>query len=201
MYERLVLTKELLTSNGNIFLHCDDTKNFLLRGILEEVFSGHFVNEIIWKRSTSTGLAQKRCGTLHDTIYWYSKNDGYKFNMQYHEYEDKYLDRAREDENGRLYIPIPTGNPGPRPNLYYEYKGAIFKWHWYDWVVEFGCGLAMIIAFCWDWKNILRIPGDASRQGIPNAFAWWIYLPAYIAAVTYYFCRLKQIISHNISEE
>jgi DNA modification methylase len=136
MYERLLLLEELMAEDGNIFLHCDDVKNYLLRSILEELFPGCFRNEIIWKRTTSTGLAQKRCGTLHDTIYWYSKSHEYKFNMQYHAYDEKYLQRAREDENGRLYIPIPTGNPGPRPNLYYEYKGYWPHPHGYKWTRE-----------------------------------------------------------------
>jgi DNA modification methylase len=136
MYERLLLLKELIAEDGNIFLHCDDVKNYLLRTILEELFPNCFRNEIIWKRSTSTGLAQKRCGTLHDTIYWYSKSQEYKFNMQYHAYDEKYLERAREDENGRLYIPIPTGNPGPRPNLYYEYKGYLPHPNGYKWTRE-----------------------------------------------------------------
>lgn len=136
MYERLILIRELLSEDGSIFLHCDDAKNYLLRSILEEVFGSRLRNEIIWKRSTSTGLAQKRCGTLHDTIYWYSKSDDYTFNMQYHEYDEKYLKRAREDENGRLYIPIPTGNPGPRPNLFYEYKGYFPHPNGYKWTRE-----------------------------------------------------------------
>ncbi len=136
MYERLVLIRELISLTGNIFVHCDDEKNYLLRMIMEEIFNGRFRNEIIWKRSTSTGLAQKRCGTLHDTIYWYSKTDDYVFNMQYHEYEADYLKRAREDKNGRLYIPIPTGNPGPRPNLYYEYKGYWPHPNGYKWTSD-----------------------------------------------------------------
>jgi len=137
MYERLILMKELLSESGNIFLHCDDAKNYLLRAVMEEIFgSSNFRNEIIWKRSTSTGLAQKRCGTLHDSIYWYSKSQDYTFNMQYHEYEEKYLKRARADENGRQYIPIPTGNPGPRPNLYYEYKGYWPHPNGYKWTRE-----------------------------------------------------------------
>jgi len=136
MYERLFLLKELLSADGNIFLHCDDTKNFMLRGILEEIFPGCFRNEIIWKRSTSTGLAQKRCGTLHDTIYWFSKSENYVFNMQYHSYEEAYLKRAVKDENGRLYVPIPTGNPGPRPNLYYEYTGYLPHPNGYKWTKE-----------------------------------------------------------------
>ena len=103
MYERILLLRELLSDTGSIFLHCDDSRNFYLRCLLSEVFGeDNFHNEIIWKRSTATGLASKRCGTLHDTIYWYSKTDQYYFEMQYHEYEEDYLKRARKDENGRI---------------------------------------------------------------------------------------------------
>lgn len=56
--------------------------------------------------------------------------------MQYHQHEEAYLKRARKDENGRLYIPIPTGNPGPRPNLYYEYKGYYPHPNGYKWTRE-----------------------------------------------------------------
>ena len=137
MYERLLLLKEFLSEEGSLFLHCDDVKNYMLRMLLDEVFGqDNFRNEIIWKRSTSTGLSSKRCGTLHDTIYWYSKSDKYEFNMQYHEYDEKYLERIRIDENGRKYIPIPTGNPGPRPNLYYEYKGYWPHPNGYKWTKE-----------------------------------------------------------------
>jgi len=134
MYERLILMRELLAEDGSIFLHCDDSKNAFLKMILMEIFSEpNFRNEIIWKRSTATGLAMKRCGTLHDTIYWFSKSNDYQFAMQYHEYEEDYLKRARKDENGRDYISIPTGNPGPRPNLYYEYKGYLPHPNGYKW--------------------------------------------------------------------
>lgn len=137
MYERILLLRKLLSDTGSIFLHCDDSRNFYLRCLLSEVFGeDNFHNEIIWKRSTATGLASKRCGTLHDTIYWYSKTDQYYFEMQYHEYEEDYLKRARKDENGRMYIPIPTGNPGPRPNLYYEYKGYWPHANGYKWTRE-----------------------------------------------------------------
>ncbi len=137
MYERLLLARELLSTDGSIFLHCDDAKNYLLRMLMDEVFSPDcFRNEIIWKRSTSTGLSMKRCGTLHDTIFWYSKSQDYQFFMQYHEYEEKYLKRARKDEKGREYIPIPTGNPGPRPNLFYEYKGYWPHPNGYKWTRE-----------------------------------------------------------------
>lgn len=125
---------ELLNDTGSLFLHCDWRVSAAVRLVLDEVFGrDKFRNEFIWKRTTSTGLASKRAGTLHDTIYWYTKGEEYVFNMQYHKYEEEYLKRARKDDTGREYIPVPTGNPGPRPNLYYEYKGFWppangFKW-------------------------------------------------------------------------
>jgi adenine-specific DNA-methyltransferase len=134
IYERIHLMHSLLANNGSIFIHCDYRVSSLIRQILDEIFgSDNFRNEIIWKRSTSTGNVTNRCGTLHDTIFYYSKSSDYIFNMQYHAYEEKYLSRAKKDETGRLYIPIPTGNPSLRPNLVYEYKGYKppsngFKW-------------------------------------------------------------------------
>ncbi len=64
-------------------------------------------------------------------------------------------------------------------------------------VVALSCGLLMIVAFCWDWKNIIQIPGDIERTGIPNPFAWWLYLPAYLFSIAYFALRLRQIIITN----
>jgi DNA modification methylase len=133
-YETALLLRELLAEDGSIYVHLDSHIGHYAKCVIDEVFGiENFGNEIIWKRTTSTGLAQKRCGVIHDTIYWYSKSLNYVFNMQYHAYEENYLKRARKDENGRLYIPIPTGNPGLRPNLYYEYKGFLPHPNGYKW--------------------------------------------------------------------
>ena len=134
IYERLILMRDLMHGEGSIYVHCDWRVTAFFRLILDEVFGkDRFINEIIWKRSTSTGLSSKQCGVLHDTVYWYAKAERYAFNMQYHAYEEKYLQRARKDESGRMYIPIPTGNPGVRPNLYYEYKGFLPHSNGYKW--------------------------------------------------------------------
>ena len=36
MYERLLLIRELLSDTGSVFLHCDDSKNYLLRCVLSK---------------------------------------------------------------------------------------------------------------------------------------------------------------------
>ncbi len=110
-----------------------------------------------------------------------------------------------------FFIPLPWVGPVITPLLiaitmvvaglliiFYDEKGCEFHWRWYDWVIELGCGFLMIVAFCWDWKNIIRIPDGVLRSGIPNQFAWWLYLPAYIFSVIYFAVRLRQIVSVEI---
>lgn len=70
--------------------------------------------------------------------------------------------------------------------IYFDEKGYEIRFTWYDWVIVMGCGLLMIIAFCWDWKNIVRYPDGVERNGIPNSFLWGLYLPAYFLSVCWF---------------
>jgi len=105
-------------------------------------------------------------------------------------------------------IPLPWTGPVITPMLialtlvaagslivYYDEKGTTIRFYWYDWVVESVCGILIVIAFCWDWKNIMQVPDGVMRSGIPNPFAWWLYGPAFIFSVIYFSVRLKQIVS------
>ena len=106
-----------------------------------------------------------------------------------------------------FYIPLPWVGPVITPALiamtmavagtmmiYFDHQGYLIRWRWYDIVMEGACGLLMIAAFCWDWKNILQVPGDIHRTGIPNPFAWWLFLPAYLLAIVYFGIRLRGIV-------
>jgi len=110
-----------------------------------------------------------------------------------------------------FFVPLPWVGPVITPVLvaltmivagsliiYYDEKGVVIRWRWYDLVIELGCGFLIIVSFCWDWKNILQIPGDIQRSGVPNPFAWWLYLPPYLFSVVYFFIRLKKILSDNV---
>jgi hypothetical protein len=81
--------------------------------------------------------------------------------------------------------------------IYYDERGFKIRFYWYDWVIVLGCGILIIVAFCWDWKNIIRLPDGVKRSGIPNPFLWGLYLPAYILSVVYFGIRLAQNILHN----
>jgi hypothetical protein len=84
--------------------------------------------------------------------------------------------------------------------LYYDEKGYVIRWSWFDWIMIMGCGTLMIMAFCWDWKNIMRLPHGGPYEGIPNPFAWWLFLPAYFLSIAYFGWRLrKNIIKQHLS--
>ena len=107
-----------------------------------------------------------------------------------------------------FYVPLPWVGPVITPALiaaamvgaglliiYYQERGYEIRWRWYDMAVELACGLLIIVAFCWDWKNILQVPGDIERTGIPSPFAWWLYVPAFLFALVYFGLRLRAILS------
>src|SRR5207245_6666392 len=73
MYERLCLVKELLSSDGSIYVHCDPRRSHLLRSLLDEVFGEKsFQSEIIWQSADAQSSA-KRYGPIHNSILYYSK--------------------------------------------------------------------------------------------------------------------------------
>jgi hypothetical protein len=81
--------------------------------------------------------------------------------------------------------------------MYYDERGFKIRFYWHDWVIVLVCGLIMITAFCWDWKNIIRLPDGIERSGIPSPFLWELYLPAYIFSVVYFGIRFRQNILRN----
>ena len=107
-----------------------------------------------------------------------------------------------------FYIPLPWVGPVITPVLIaatmtaagtlliaLEDRGYRIRWRWVDWAVEMGCGFLLIVSFCWDWKNILRVPDGTLRTGIPEIFAWWLFVPAYLVAAIYFAVRVRQVIA------
>ena len=107
-----------------------------------------------------------------------------------------------------FYVPLPWVGPVITPVLiaaamvgaglliiYYGERGYEIRCRWYDMAIEMACGLLIIVAFCWDWKNIVQVPGDIERTGIPNPFAWWLYVPAFLFSLVYFGLRLRAILS------
>ena len=109
VYQRISRARDVLRSSGSLFFHCDKSASHIVRLLLDSIFGPqNFRSEIIWyfKRwSNSTrGLLP-----AHQTIFFYSKTDSFKFKTFYQEYSpatniDQIMQkRARDGRNKAVY--------------------------------------------------------------------------------------------------
>lgn len=128
MAARLVELHRVLKPTGSLYLHCDPTASHYLKVILDTIFSPErFINEIIWKRTTTHSDA-KRWSPINDTILFYSKSDTFTWNPQHTEHDPKYIASKyhHNDNDGRgAYRLDNMTSPNPRPNMMYDWKGHI----------------------------------------------------------------------------
>ncbi len=81
MYERLLLLKELLASDGRILLHCNAARGHHLRSLMDEVFGNdNFQNEIVWFYENKLGTGGSVFDSRHDVILLYRKGDHWTHN-------------------------------------------------------------------------------------------------------------------------
>ncbi|UYL09442.1 DNA methyltransferase [Bdellovibrio sp. SKB1291214] len=108
MRPRIELIHKKLKKTGSIFLHCDWHASHRLRCVLDDVFGeDNFRNEIIWKRTFTTGSSKsiaKKFSANTDTIFFYQKSKDSYFNVPYKDYAPATLKRYdKVDENGRRF--------------------------------------------------------------------------------------------------
>jgi site-specific DNA-methyltransferase (adenine-specific) len=113
MAVRLVELHRVLKPTGSLYLHCDPTASHFLKMVLDAVFGvKNYRNELIWKRTHSHGSA-KKWGTVHDTIFFYTESNVYRWNKVIQTYDDEYIEGKYRfnDERGRYRLVVLTG-PG-----------------------------------------------------------------------------------------
>ena len=106
IYERLILMRDLLATDGSIYVHCDWRVNAFIRSIMDEVFGrAFFCNEIAWQRSSAHNDAN-RFGVIHDSVFFFSRGERWIFNPIFSAYDDTYIAerfRSVEEGTGRRY--------------------------------------------------------------------------------------------------
>ena len=100
---RLIIAREILADDGNVFVHLDTKKSHYIKLILDEVFGeNNFKNEIIWHFSDGTapnGAFKRKT----NVIYFYSKTTSNKFNkIRVPVLNPDRYDKV--DENGDFYF-------------------------------------------------------------------------------------------------
>jgi DNA modification methylase len=107
MYERLVLTRELLVEDGSIWVHLDWHVGHYVKILLDEVFgAANFVNEIVWKKLATPKAQTRGFGNVHDVVYLYARAGTPFFREIRHAHSVEYLEqmyRYVEPQTGRRY--------------------------------------------------------------------------------------------------
>lgn len=109
MHDRLQLTKGLMRNDATFYLHLDENANFLGRTLSDIVFGkNNFRRELIWNIQVLSGYKVKVAETNwilgHQSIYFYTKTNSYKFNKLTQSQSLKYLESFNQtDEDGRAF--------------------------------------------------------------------------------------------------
>ena len=108
IYERLVLMRDLLAEDGSIYVHCDWRVNGYLRLVLDEIFgTGNFLNQITWKRQTSSGYKGKNfLGKNHDDVFLYRCSAQTPYRVEMLPYSKEYIEQRFshiEEKTGRRF--------------------------------------------------------------------------------------------------
>ncbi len=140
IYERLILMRDLMHSDGSIYVHCDWRVNAFIRLAMSEVFGAeNFINEITWKRAHTVkgniGQGSKYMGANTDTVFAYAKSPSYIFNNIFLPYSEDYIStffKYTEPKTGRKYRLTSMIGPGgvAKGNPTYEIMGVTRAWRY-----------------------------------------------------------------------
>ncbi len=132
--KRLILAREILADDGNIFIHLDFKMSHYIKILLDEIFdSFNFKNEIIWRRTYAGKTISRNIPSNTDFILWYSKTSNYYFSPITRELSDEDKDSFKKnDQDGRgFYSTVSLQKvSGPTKGTLYDYTdnlGNIWK--------------------------------------------------------------------------
>ena len=99
LYSRFLITRNLLSSDGVIFISIDDNEYENLKKICDEVFgSNNFISPIIWKRKRGRDNSARWFSKAHEFCLVYSKNKD-DFEIGYLELDDETKKAYRNPDN------------------------------------------------------------------------------------------------------
>lgn len=136
--DRFILIKQLMRSDGFIFVQIDNKEVFRLKVLMDEIFGQeNFINDIVWKRRGGSANPNNRLNNVTDYILWYSITQNTEFNQIFSlddENTQEYIkERFTNELRGRKYMLAPVernAKLGMRETLRYEYKGYTPEYGW-----------------------------------------------------------------------
>ena len=117
--DRLLLSKDLLTETGSVFVQMNDENLHHVREIMDEVFGPqNFVAVITYQ--TATNQNTKTIQRLHDYLIWYSKTNNPKVRHLFREYT--------QEERSNIFNNVDKKNR--------RFKAAQFRDNWTETQIE-----------------------------------------------------------------
>ena len=99
IYPRLKLAKDLLKTDGVIYISIDDAEHDNLKKICDEIFGApNFIADIIWKRKRGRDNSARWFSKAHEYCLVYAKNKG-MFNTGYLELDDETKKAYKNPDN------------------------------------------------------------------------------------------------------
>lgn len=134
MRERLFIAKNLLKTDGLIFISIDDNEFASLKLLLDEVFGeNNFINMFIWQRNSSAKTEKGKFTVNTEYVFLYSKGSSYNLNPAFKPLSEASLKLYKFDDlDGRgKYQTVSLQKPkDPGPKTTYDYidnTGKVWK--------------------------------------------------------------------------
>ena len=174
IYERLILMRDLMHSEGSIYLHCDWRTSAFVRLAMNEVFGvANFRNELVWKRD-SPGKGGKKSSAQWsreiESVLFYTKSEQAFFDQQYKTSEELTHTQLKEfrysEKDGRKFKIVTLGNYSPqsvadmkKENLIYTTStGSEYKKYYLD---EFQLAIGSL------WDDIPNLSHGLNPERLP----------------------------------
>lgn len=115
--KRLVFLRELLATDGSIYVHLDTKMAFTMKVVMDEVFGrDRFRNWITRRKCNPKNYTRNSFGNICDFILFYTKSDQYTWNPQHDAWDSERMKEYRylEKSTGRRFMKVPVHAPGAR---------------------------------------------------------------------------------------
>ena len=129
--KRLVFLRELLSVDGNVFVHLDNRKVHYVKIILDEILEeNNFVNEIVWHKGREGGASRLHSSssampTEYQNILIYAKQRDQRFwNPPLGPYKESTIQNIKKDSKGWFYT---RGRMGRTPAPWEIEAGVALK--------------------------------------------------------------------------
>ena len=121
IYPRLLLARDLLTSDGALFISIDDNEYLNMRALCNEIFgAANFVASIVWQKTLTRRNDAQQISTAHDYVLVFAKQLS-SLKIQHEPVGEKqratYTNRDNDPRGDWLAVPFHA--PNIRPNLTY----------------------------------------------------------------------------------